>query len=68
MRLEGHVTYMVERRGVHRVLVGKSEGKKPLVRPKHRRKDNINMDFQEVGCGDMTGSMWLRIGTGVRHL
>jgi hypothetical protein len=39
-----------EGRGVYRVLVGKPEGKRPLGRPRHRRKDNIKMDLQEVGC------------------
>jgi hypothetical protein len=34
-----------EDRGVHRVLVGKPEGKRPLVRPRHRWEDNIKMDF-----------------------
>ena len=45
---------MEERRGVHKVLVGKSEGKRPLGRPRRRWEDNIKMDFQEVGsdCGD----------------
>jgi hypothetical protein len=38
-------------RGVYRVLVGKPEGKRPLGRPKHRRKDNIKMDLEEVGGG-----------------
>jgi len=40
--------------GVHRVLVGKSEGKRPLGRPRRRWENNIKMDFQEVGggCGD----------------
>ena len=38
-----------ERRGVHRVLVGKPEGKRPLRRPRRRWKDNIKMDLQEVG-------------------
>ena len=40
--------------GVHRVLVGKSEGKRPLVRPRCRWEDNIKMNLQEVGgsCGD----------------
>jgi hypothetical protein len=33
--------------------VGKTEGKRPLVRSRRRREDNIKMDFQEVGCGDM---------------
>jgi len=31
-------------------LVGKPEGKRPVVRPRYRREDNIKMDFQEVGC------------------
>jgi hypothetical protein len=44
---------MVERRCVYRVLVGISEGKRPLGRPRRRRKDNIKMDLQEVGCGGM---------------
>jgi len=30
---------MVERRNVHRVLVGKLEGKRPLGRPRHRWRD-----------------------------
>ena len=38
------------RRGVYRVLVGKPEGKRPLVRPRHRWEDNIKMDLQEVRC------------------
>jgi hypothetical protein len=42
-----------ERRGVYRVLVGKPEGKRPLGRPRHRWKDNIKMDLQEIGCGGM---------------
>jgi len=44
---------MGESRGVYRVSVGKPEGKKPLGRPRHRWKDNIKMNFQEVGCGSM---------------
>jgi len=44
---------MGEERGVYRVLVGKPEGKRPLVRPRRRWEDNIRMDLQEVGCGYM---------------
>jgi len=36
---------------VHRVLVEKTEGKKPLGRPRRRWEDNIRMDLQEVGGG-----------------
>ena len=36
---------------VHRVLVGKPEGKRPLGRPRRRWEDNIKMDLQEVGVG-----------------
>jgi hypothetical protein len=38
-------------RGVHRVLVGKPEGKRPLGRPRHRWEDNIKMDLQKDGGG-----------------
>ena len=53
MRWAGHVARMRERRGVYRVLLGKTEGKSPLGRPTGRWEDNIKMDLQEVGCGDM---------------
>ena len=46
-------------RGVHRVLVEKPEGKRPLVRPRHRWKDNIKIDLEEEGWGyglDRSGS------------
>ena len=51
MRWAGHVARMGEDRGVHRVLAGKSEGKRPLGRPRRRWEDNIKMDLQEVGGG-----------------
>jgi hypothetical protein len=46
-----HVARMGEDRGVHRVLVGKPEGKKPLGRPRRRWEDNIKMALQEVAGG-----------------
>ena len=54
MRWAGHVAHMGEGRGVHRVLVGKPEGKRPLGRPRRRWVDNIKMELQEVrgSCGD----------------
>jgi hypothetical protein len=42
---------MGEEIGVHRVLVGKPEGKRSLGRPRCRLEDNIKMDLQEVGGG-----------------
>jgi hypothetical protein len=51
MRRAGHVERMEEKRGAHRVLVGKPEGKRPLGRPTCRWEDNIKMDLREVGLG-----------------
>jgi hypothetical protein len=39
---------MGEEREVHRMLVGKPEGKRPMGRPRHRWDDYIKMDIQEV--------------------
>jgi len=58
MRWAGHVARMREGRGVHRVLVGKPEGKGPLGRPRRRWEDNIKMDLWEVGGG---GGDWLEL-------
>jgi len=44
---------MGEERGVYRVLVGKPEGRRPLGRTRRRWVDNIRMDLQEVGYGNM---------------
>jgi hypothetical protein len=52
--------------GVHRVLVGKSGGRRPLGRPRLIWNDNIKMALWDVGV--WTGSSWLRIGTGGGHL
>ena len=48
------MAHMEEGRGVHRVLVGRPKGKRPLGRPRRRWEDNIKMELQEVGggCGD----------------
>ena len=53
---------------MHKVLVGKPEGKRPLGRPRRRWEDNIKMDLQEVGRVVGTGRSWLRIGTVGGHL
>ena len=49
MRLAGHVARVGEGRGVHRVLVGIPEGKRPLGRRGRRWEDNIKMDLEEAG-------------------
>jgi len=67
MRWVGHVARMGEVRGVHGVLVGKPEGKRPLGKPRRRWEDNIKMDLREVG-GVETGWSWLRRGTDGGHL
>jgi hypothetical protein len=60
MSWAGHVACMREGRNVYRVLVGKPEGKRPLVRPRRRWEDGIKWTLQrlvggEVGV-DSTGS------------
>jgi hypothetical protein len=44
---------MGERKGVYRVLVEKTEGKRQLGSPRRRLENNIKMDLQEVECGDI---------------
>jgi hypothetical protein len=44
---------MGEKRNAYKLLVGKPEGKRPLGRPRRRWVDNIRMDFEEVGWGDV---------------
>jgi hypothetical protein len=49
MSWTGHVTRMGEKRNVHRLLIGKLEGKRPLGRRRHWWIDNIKMDLSEIG-------------------
>jgi hypothetical protein len=43
-------TRMGEMRNVYKILVGKSDGERPLGRPGRTREDNIRMDLRETGC------------------
>ena len=43
MRWAGHVARMGDRRGVYRLLVGKTEGKRPLGRPRRRWEDKVDL-------------------------
>jgi hypothetical protein len=53
MRWAGHVVLMAEKRNAYRLLVGKSEGRRPLGRPKPRWLDNIRMDLVKMRWGDV---------------
>jgi hypothetical protein len=61
MRWAGQVVRMGEGRGVYRVLVGRSEGKRPLGRPSLRWEDNIKTDLREIG---IDGANWIRLAQG----
>ncbi|KAJ4443775.1 hypothetical protein ANN_05553 [Periplaneta americana] len=58
LRWAGHVARMGESRNAYRVLVGRSEGKRPLRRPRRRWEDSIKMDLREVGYDDRD---WLNL-------
>jgi hypothetical protein len=45
-------------RGVYRVLIGRSKGKRPLGRPRRRWEDNIKLDLWEIG---IHGANWIRL-------
>jgi hypothetical protein len=47
---------MGKRRGAHRILAGRPNGKRPFGRHRHREEDNIKMDVQDVGWG---GRDWI---------
>ena len=53
-----------ERRGIHRILVGKPEGKRPHGRPRPRWEITIRYILRKWDVGVWTGLIWLRIGTG----
>jgi hypothetical protein len=48
MRWAGHVARMGEMKNAYKILVGKSEVKIPLGRPRRRWKDNIRMNLREI--------------------
>jgi hypothetical protein len=53
MRWAGHVTRMGQKRNLYRILVEKSEGKRPLGRPRRWWVDHIKMGLREIGCSCM---------------
>jgi hypothetical protein len=53
-----------DRKVAYRVLVGRTDGKRPLGRSRRHWEDNIKIDYGEA----WTGLLWFRIGTGGRLL
>jgi hypothetical protein len=53
MRWAGHVARMRGKRNAYRILVGKSEGKRPLGKPRRRWMDNIKLDLRDIGWDRM---------------
>jgi hypothetical protein len=58
MRWAGHVARRGERRGIYRILVGRSEGKRQLGRLRRRWEDNIKKDLREIG---IDGANWIQL-------
>ncbi|KAJ4444956.1 hypothetical protein ANN_06755 [Periplaneta americana] len=58
LRWAGHVARMGEFRNAYRVLVGRTEGKRPFGRPRRRWEYNIKMDLREVGY---EGRDWINL-------
>jgi hypothetical protein len=57
-----------KRRSVYRVVVGESEGKRPVERHKRTWEDNIKKDLQETRWRSFPAWIWLRIRTGGGYL
>ena len=68
MRWAGHVARMGEERVVHKLLVGKPEGKRPLGDPDLSGRIILRWIFRKLEGVVGTGWLWLRIGTGGGHL
>jgi hypothetical protein len=64
MRWVGHVAQMGEWRNVYRVLVRKTEGKRPFGRPRYRWEDGLKMDLWEIGLG---GVEWIHLAQDSDH-
>jgi hypothetical protein len=59
----GHVACTGEMKNAYNILIGKSEGKRPLERPIHIWENNIRMDLKEIGWEVVDWMHWLRTGT-----
>jgi hypothetical protein len=53
MRWAGHVARMGEKRNAYKLLVGKTEGRRPLGIPRRRWVGNNRMNLGEIGWDDV---------------
>jgi hypothetical protein len=51
-----------DRKGAYGLLVGKPEGRRQLLRPRHRWENNMKMDLEEIGRGAWIGLIWPWVG------
>jgi len=58
MRWERHVVRMGKERGIYVVLIGRSECKRPLGRPRRRCEDKVKVDLREIG---IDGANWVQL-------
>ena len=58
LRWAGHVARMEEGRSAFKILKGKSTGKGPLRRPRHRWEDNFRIDLEEIGNNAEVRDYW----------
>jgi hypothetical protein len=69
MRWVGYVSFMAKMRTAYKILFGKPEGKRPIVRPRPRWKNNIKVDLREIGLEVVDwvhvvqdGDLWWALG------
>jgi hypothetical protein len=62
IRWAEHVALMTEIRNANNILLGKSEGKRSLGRPRRRWENNIKIDLRKIGFEVWIGFIWLRTG------
>jgi hypothetical protein len=63
----GRAACMGEMRSAYKILVGKSEGKRPRGRPRRKWEDDIRIDVKEVTWRQWTGFIWLRMWADDSH-
>jgi hypothetical protein len=58
----GHAENMEDRRGAYRVLVARTDGKRPFGRPRRIWENNTEISIHKVGSGTWNGLIWLKTG------